>query len=103
MPTYRIVFQGVKTSSLLRYMSADPRHDQRAYQTTPNSRIPDSDWYTVKTLPNEDPWWQYEQLRKWADGDEGFVRRVRLEKMLTANPYTWTQIPNPTAFRKALP
>lgn len=102
MTTYRLMFQGVKTSSLLRYMSGDPRHDQDAYQTVPNSQIPEPDWYTVATLPNDDPWGQHEQLKAWADNDRGFVRNIRLEKLITRNPYTWAEIPNPQAFRKEL-
>ena len=102
MATYRIRFEGVKTSSLRRYMSADPRLHTDAVQTIPNSRIPDAEWFRVDTLPDDDPWGQYEQLKGWEDADRGFVRNVRLDKLITRNPYTWTEIPNPRAFRKAL-
>jgi hypothetical protein len=102
MATYRILFEGVGTSSLPPYMSADPRLDYEAVQTVPNSRIPERDWHPIETIETDDPWGQFDQLKGWADADIGFVRNVRVEKLVTRNPYTWTPIPNPQAFRKAL-
>jgi hypothetical protein len=90
MARYRLSWENVRQGQLGRYMNADPTFYKNCTQTIPNSQIPDEDWYPVST-ETDDPWDQYDTLRKWAAADTQFVRDVRVEEM-TAPP-TWEPVP----------
>lgn len=76
---YRLSWEMVRQGELWRYCNADPRCYKNTTQTVPNSQIPDEHWYPInKTTDN--PWSQYNGLKRWADNDEQFVRRVVLEQ-----------------------
>jgi hypothetical protein len=76
---YRLSWEMVYQGALARYCNASPAFYKNVKQTVPNSQIPDEDWRPIERI-GTDPWAQYNQLKKWADADEQFVRNVRLEK-----------------------
>jgi hypothetical protein len=78
---YRVRFEVVGQQALRKYSNADPLLYKNTTQTVPNSQIPDEDWHEVTGHETDNPWQQYNQLRKWESEDTGFVRNVRLEKL----------------------
>jgi hypothetical protein len=87
---YRVLFEVVNQSALRKYSNADPVMYKNTTQTVPNSQIPDEDWHAVEGRATDNPWQQYNQLRKWEDEDREFVRNVRLQKM-TSEPQ-WEEV-----------
>lgn len=87
--TYRISWEMVSITYLGLYSDADPRMYSNTTQTVPNSQIPDEHWHPV-SRETSDPWSQYDQLRKWAEADTGFVRKVILEQAASAP--TWVRV-----------
>lgn len=80
---YRVRFEVVGQTALRKYSNADPLLYKNTTQTVPNSQIPDEDWHEVTGHETDNPWQQYNQLRKWVAEDQGFVRNVRLEKLVS--------------------
>ena len=78
---YRVLFEVVNQSALRKYSNADPVMFKNTTQTVLNSQIPDEDWHPVEGRATDNPWQQYNQLRKWESQDREFVRNVRLERM----------------------
>jgi hypothetical protein len=78
------MFETVSQGALVKYCSANPLYYSNVRQTVPNSQIPDEDWYQVTGREIDDPWTQYENLKKWADEDREFVRNVRVEQQVAA-------------------
>lgn len=76
---YRLSWEMVGQSSLRLFCNADPVFFKNVTQTVPNSQIPDEHWHPVEKITN-DPWQQYDTLRRWADEDREFVRNVRLQQ-----------------------
>jgi hypothetical protein len=83
MDIYRVLFETVSQSALYKYCNANPTFYKNVTQTVPNSQIPDEDWYEVKGHETDNPWQQYNQLKKWDRADEQFVRNIRLEKLVS--------------------
>ncbi len=83
MKIYRIRFEVVHQSALRKYCNADPLMFKNTTQTVPNSQIPDEDWHEVITEGTDNPWSQYNQLRKWQAEDREFVRTVRLDRLVS--------------------
>lgn len=80
---FRIKFELVESDNLYKYSSADPRTHKNTIQTVPNSLIPDEDWKEVITHETDDPWQQYNSLKRWEAADREFVRNVRLERLVS--------------------
>ncbi len=80
---YRVLFEVVSQSALRKYSNADPVMYKNTTQTVPNSQIPDEDWHEVEGRATDNPWQQYNQLRKWEAEDREFVRNVRLQRMIS--------------------
>jgi hypothetical protein len=80
---YRVRFEAVGQSALRKYCNADPAMFKNTTQTVPNSQIPDEDWHEVTGHETDNPWQQYNQLRKWESEDREFVRKVRLEQLVS--------------------
>ena len=78
---YRVRFEVVGQQALKKYSNADPLLYKHTKQTVPNSQSPDEDWHEVTGHETDNPWDQYNNLKKWADEDREFVRNVRLEKL----------------------
>jgi hypothetical protein len=93
MTTYRILFETVNTDRLKEFTDRDPatHHSRDVHQTVPNSEIPDDAWHQVITDPTEDPWDQHAALVMWAAEDRDFVRKIRLERLVTEP--VWEQVP----------
>lgn len=91
---YRLSWEMVGQRSLHLFCNADPLLYKNVTQTVPNSQIPDEHWYPM-SRETSDPWQQYNQLKKWADADEQFVRNVVLGKQDTQP--TWTRVTQPQA------
>jgi hypothetical protein len=72
----------VHTSCLYKYCNADPAYYKNVKQITPNSEIPDEDWYSI-SKETSNPWSQANKLKEWSDSDKQFIRNVKLEKMVT--------------------
>jgi hypothetical protein len=88
---YRLVFEIVDTNELHRYANADPRYYSNTTQMVPNSEIPNEHWRQVDRESDdiEDLRDQYDKLKEWHDGDEGYVRNPRIEQMPTGE---WTEV-----------
>ena len=86
---YRLTWEMTSLNFLHLYSNADPRYYKNTTQIAPNSEIPDEHWHEV-SRETDDPWQQYNQLKKWADADTGFVRNVRLEKQV--NEPEWREV-----------
>lgn len=80
---YRVLFETVRQDALRKYANADPAMFKNTTQTVPNSQIPDEDWHEVTGNATDNPWQQYNQLRKWVAEDREFVRNVRLQRMVS--------------------
>jgi hypothetical protein len=78
---YRLTWESVGLAHLWRYSNADPALYKGTRQVVPNSKIPDEHWHEV-SRENSNPWNQYRTLKKWADADTGFVRNVRLDRLV---------------------
>lgn len=82
MTTYRISWESVLLDKLHLYADADPALYKNTRQVVPNSAIPDEHWQPV-SRETDNPWQQYDTLKRWADADTGYVRNVRLEQMVS--------------------
>jgi hypothetical protein len=93
MTTYRILFETVDTMRIREFTDRDPAlyHSRDVHQIVPNSEIPDDAWHQVITNPTEDPWDQHATLVIWATEDREFVRKVRLEQMVSEP--VWEEVP----------
>lgn len=80
---YRVRFETVSQQALRKYSNADPLMYKNTTQTVPNSQIPDEDWHEVTGHETDNPWAQYNQLRKWDAEDREFIRNVRLERLVS--------------------
>jgi len=78
---YRLSWEMVRPSRTWAYSNADPTYYKNTTQVVPNSEIPDEDWRPI-SKETDNPWAQYDTLKLWADSDFGFVRNVRLERMV---------------------
>jgi hypothetical protein len=88
---YRLLFETVKQHELHKYCDVNPAVYRDVTQTTPNSQIPDEDWYEVIGHATDNPWQQYNQLRTWEREDAQFVRNVRMQKMVNEPRWeNWT-------------
>lgn len=93
MTTYRILFETVYQGRLKEFTNVDPLYhrSRQIRQVVPNSEIPDDAWHEVIAGPTENPWDQHATLVMWAAEDRHFVRRVRLEKLVTEP--VWELVP----------
>lgn len=82
---YRLSWEMVNLRELWRYSNADPAMYSNTTQTVPNSEIPDEHWRPVSKV-TDNPWDQYNTLKRWADADEQFVRNVKLEQAENVEP-----------------
>lgn len=90
--TYRLSWEMVATTELVRYSNADPTFYKNTTQIVPNSQIPDEHWHPL-TKVTDNPWDQYNTLKRWADADEQFVRNVKLEQAEVVEP-DWKPVPD---------
>lgn len=93
--TYRLSWEMVKQTALVKYSNADPMFYSNTTQTVPNSEIPDEDWQVVGpvefTIPgNEHRIDQWKTLTEWSMSDKQFVRNVKLERRVGAP--SWIEV-----------
>lgn len=88
---YRLSWEAVAQSVLHLYCNANPVFYSNVTQAVPNSQIPDEHWHRIERI-DTNPWQQYNQLRKWADADEEFIRNVTLEQAASIEP-DWQPVP----------
>lgn len=86
MPKFRLSFEVVSATNLWKYCDADPTFYKNVTQLIPNSQIPDEDWYKIEK-ETDNPWEQYNNLRKWDRENREFVRNVVLEKLVGEPKY----------------
>jgi cyanophycinase-like exopeptidase len=82
---FRIVFETVLQHRLKEFMSADPMYYSGAAQTVPNSQVPDDAWHEVVREDDDldGLMAQHAQLVAWEAEDQHFVRRSRIERLVT--------------------
>jgi hypothetical protein len=84
---YRLSWEMVSITELWRFSNADPMVYKNTTQQVPNSEIPDEYWKPISKIETDERMIrdQYEQLCKWSDADEQFVRKVVLEESGTVD------------------
>ncbi len=87
---FKLKWEMTKIDKLYKYSNADPMQYKNTTQIIPNSQIPDEDWKKVEKEDDISIMSQFKTLKRWEESDYGFVRNVKLYKMV--NKPKWEEI-----------